>query len=132
MQITMTLNPEDPTELASSIAFLQRLTNPTSGQDDVEVVRGRVRSLLRGYGSGRLNYVRLIAERAPERVPVDEVVALFDSPKAIGGTHSSIERSWRSSGGSGMFIETDRHGDSRMDANLAAIALEVLAELPPP
>jgi hypothetical protein len=131
MNISVSVNPNDPADLAAAIDFLSRLLEAPDTPSDDSAVRDRVRAILRGYGAGRLDYVRLIAEAAPDRVPVDRIVALFKSPKAVGGTHSSIERSWRAAGGTGMFIETDRHGDSRMDAELAAIALEVLAELPP-
>jgi hypothetical protein len=128
MNVTVTVDPDDPADLARAQRLLERLGVPPSTTPE-EDLRERVRSILRGYGTGRLSYVKTIAEASPTRVPVDRLLALFESPKAIGGTHSSIERSWRALGGTGMFIDTDRQGNSRMEPALAQVALEVLTEI---
>ena len=51
------------------------------------------------------------------------------SPKAIGGTHSSVERAWRAKGMVGPFIQTDLNGNAKMDMSLADIVLFALHEL---
>ena len=129
--VTITFEPNDPADLAETRRLLDLLAaGPVAPRvDGDDEMRQRVARLLRGYGEGRRNYLRLIAQSSPERARYDQIAALFDSPKGIGGTHASIEKTWRGLGGAGKFIDTDRNGDSRIDPVLAALVLEQIAEL---
>jgi len=55
-----------------------------------------------------------------------DLIAVVGSAKAIGGTHSAIERAWRAKGMTTTFITTDANGDAVMDLELADIVLSVL------
>lgn len=124
--ISITLNPNNPSDLAEARALLDRLEGTATGSTPDDDVRQQVTAIIRGYGKGRLDYLRAVAEASPGRASYDDVAKLFENPKGIGGTHSSIEKSWRAMGGSGKFIDTDRNGDSLMDPALAEIVLELL------
>ena len=126
--VTITFDPDDPRDLAAAQRHLARFTRGASPATPDDELRERVTALIRGYGKGRLSYLRLIAEASPEAAPYRDIEALFDSPKAIGGTHSSIERSWRGMGATTDIIETDMNGSSKMAPDLARLVLEVLDE----
>ena len=141
--VTITFDPDDPVDVARAVRHLQRFTPAEAasgpqastpvGTDPVDdrELRNRVVSIVRGYGEGRHGYLRVIAEASPEWASYDDIERLFTSPKGIGGTHSSIERSWRAMGASTEIIETDMHGNSRMAPEIAQVVLEVLDEYPP-
>ncbi|HEY0001861.1 MAG TPA: hypothetical protein VGB74_15515, partial [Actinoplanes sp.] len=82
--------------------------------------------LLRGYGEKRTEYIRTVAQAAPGRAAFADLIAVVGSAKAIGGTHSAIERAWRAKGMNTPFILTEANGDAAMDLNLADIVLSVL------
>ena len=79
--------------------------------DDPSVIREKVVALLRGYGEKRTEYIRQVAQASPGSVAGD-LIAVIGSAKAIGGTHSAIERAWRAKGMTTTFISTDANGDS--------------------
>lgn len=137
--VTITFNPSDPRDVALAAEHVARFADTpaqlpaataTEPKDGAKLLRDRVTALVRGYGEGRHRYLRLIASASPEPARYADIEALFDSPKAIGGTHSSIERSWRSMGAEGAIIDTDMHGNSRMDPAIARVVLAVLEEHP--
>ncbi len=70
-----------------------------------------------------------MAQAAPEAADYDDLVAIVGSPKAVGGTHSAIERAWRAKNMPGPFIATDDLGGASMDPDLAEIVLQVLHDV---
>jgi hypothetical protein len=134
VNVTVTFDPNDPADLAHARAILDQFAGPaaTPATPDPEAVHQKVIALLRGYGSKRTEYIREVARRSPERARYEDLVAIVGSPKALGGTHSAIERAWRAKGMPGPFIETDNNGSARMDMSLADIVLFALHELDEP
>jgi hypothetical protein len=132
VQVTVTFDPSDDADVAQARAVIDQFgRDKTAITTDPEVVHQKVVALLRGYGHHRVEYIRAVAKASPRRAPFEDLVAIVGSPKAIGGTHSSIERAWRAKGMPGPFIETDREGSARMDTKLADIVLSALQELEP-
>ena len=133
VSVTVTFDPSNEADVAQAKAVIDQFGRDKSTvMTDPELVHQKVIALLRGYGRSRIEYIRAVAKASPERAPYGELVTLVGSPKAIGGTHSSIERAWRAKGMPGPFIETDREGDARMDRKLADIVLFALRELDEP
>ncbi|GLY18703.1 hypothetical protein Kisp01_57170 [Kineosporia sp. NBRC 101677] len=126
--ITLTFDPDDPAEVEKARAVLDRLV-PQPEAPDPEVVRQKVIALLRGYGEKRTEYIRHVAQASPGAAEYDDLVAIVGSPKAVGGTHSAIERAWRAKNMPGPFIATDDLGGARMDQPLADIVLSVLHDV---
>ena len=128
--ITLTFDPDNPADVAHARSILDRLTDTQAPATiDPEVVGQKVIALLRGYGSKRTEYIRQVAQASPAAADYDDLVAIVGSPKAVGGTHSAIERAWRAKGMSGPFIVTDDLGGASMDPDLAAIVLRVLHDV---
>jgi hypothetical protein len=133
VNVTVTFDPANQAEIEQTRALLDHFTamnNPKT--TDPEAIHQKVIALLRGYGHNRTEYIRAVAQASPERAAYEELVKIVGSPKAIGGTHSSIERAWRAKGMPGPFIETDLNGNARMDMSLADIVLFALHELDEP
>jgi len=133
VNVTVTFDPANQAEIEQTRALLDHFTamnNPKT--TDPEAVHQKVIALLRGYGRNRTEYIRAVAQASPDRATYEELVKIVGSPKAIGGTHSSIERAWRAKGMPGPFIETDLNGNARMDMSLADIVLFALHELDEP
>lgn len=131
VKVTVSFEPSNPSDLAEVRRLIDLFGEgpPDDPVDRSDDARQRVAALLRGYGEGRRNYLRLIAQASPGRARHNQIAALFDSPKGIGGTRASIEKSWRAMGGTTKFIDTDRNGDSRIAPDLAALVLEQISEL---
>ncbi len=134
VNITVTFDPDNATDVARARSIVDQFgSQPASTTpSDPEVIHQKVIALLRGYGHNRIEYIRAVAKASPERAAYDELVGIVGSAKAIGGTHSSIERAWRAKGMAGPFIETDLNGDARMDMTLADIVLFALHEMDEP
>ena len=133
VNITVTFDPANPADIERTRNLLDQLGaayGPSSL--DPETIHQKVIALLRGYGHKRVNYIRAIAQASPERASYETLVGIVGSAKAIGGTHSAIERAWRAKGMTGPFIETDLNGDARMDMKLADIVLFALHEMEEP
>jgi hypothetical protein len=129
-KVTITFDPDDEADVAHARSILDRLSAPeTIAAFDPEVLRQKVIALLRGYGSKRTEYIRQVAQAAPGAADYDDLVSIVGSPKAVGGTHSAIERAWRAKGMNGPFILTDDLGGASMDADLAAVVLQVLHDV---
>jgi hypothetical protein len=129
-KVTITFDPDDPTDVAHARSVLDRLSEPeTIATIDPDTIRQKVIALLRGYGSKRTEYIRQVAQASPGSADYDDMVAIIGSPKAVGGTHSAIERAWRAKGMSGPFIVTDDLGGASMDLGLAEIVLQVLHDV---
>jgi hypothetical protein len=130
VSVTVTFDPSNDADVAQAKAVIEQFgpEKSTIGADP-DLVHQKVVAMLRGYGQQRIEYIRAVAQAAPARASDEELVAIVGSPKAIGGTHSSIERAWRAKGMPGPFIETDRQGNARMDRKLADIVLFALREL---
>ena len=127
LTVTLTLDPGSDADLAEARALLDRIGAARAGAaTDPSVVREKVVALLRGYGEKRTEYIRQVARAAPAGVSQDDLIAVIGSAKAIGGTHSAIERAWRAKGMTTPFISTDARGDAVMDLDLADIVLSVL------
>jgi hypothetical protein len=128
--VTITFDPDDPADVAHARSILDRLTEPEAiATINPDVIRQKVIALLRGYGSKRTEYIRQVAQAAPAAADYDDLVAIVGSPKAVGGTHSAIERAWRAKGMSGPFIVTDDLGGASMDPDLADAVLQVLHDV---
>jgi hypothetical protein len=125
--VTITFNPDLEGDIEEARSILDRLgeSRPDTSTDP-EVLREKIIALLRGYGEKRTEYIRQVAQAAPGRASFADLIAVIGSAKAIGGTHSAIERAWRAKGMSTTFISTDANGDARMDLDLADIVLSVL------
>lgn len=93
------------------------------------MLRQKVIALLRGYGTKRTEYIRQVAKAAPGAADYDDLVAIVGSAKAVGGTHSAIERAWRAKNMNGPFIATDDLGGASMDPDLAEVVLQVLHDV---
>ena len=133
VNVTVTFDPDDAAELSRARAVLDRLSAASdAGTTDPEAIHQKVIALLRGYGHNRVEYIRAVAKAAPGRAPYEDLVAIVGSSKALGGTHSSIERAWRAKGMPGPFIDTDDTGDASMDMKLADIVLYALHEVDEP
>jgi hypothetical protein len=128
--ITITFDPDNPADIAHVRSVLDRLSATAITETvDPDVVRQKVIALLRGYGTKRTEYIRQVAQAAPATADYDDLVAIVGSPKAVGGTHSAIERAWRAKGMNGPFIVTDDLGGASMDAELAEVVLQVLHDV---
>jgi len=128
--VTITFNPDDPADVAAARSALDRFSAPVIAAGlDPDVLRQKVIALLRGYGSKRTEYIRQVARTAPAPADYDDLVAIVGSAKAVGGTHSAIERAWRAKGMTGPFISTDDLGGASMDTDLADIVLQVLHDV---
>ncbi len=128
--VTITFNPDLEGEIEEARSILDRLSAARAeASTDPGVVREKVVALLRGYGEKRTEYIREVAKAAPGSASYNDLIAIVGSAKAIGGTHSAIERAWRAKGMTSTFISTDAAGDAAMDLNLAEIVLSVLHDL---
>ena len=125
--MTITFNPDLEGDIEDARSILDRLSAARAeAATDPSVVREKIIALLRGYGEKRTEYIRAVAKAAPGSAPYADLVAIVGSAKAIGGTHSAIERAWRAKGMTSLFISTDAAGDASMDLNLADLVLSVL------
>jgi hypothetical protein len=133
VNVTVTFDPDDAADLRKARAVLDRLSAASDAETtDPEAIHQKVIALLRGYGHNRVEYIRAVAKAAPGRARYEDLVAIVGSSKALGGTHSSIERAWRAKGMPGPFIDTDETGDASMDMRLADIVLYALHEVDEP
>ena len=126
--ITLTFDPDNPAEVEKARAVLDRLA-PQQEAPGPEVVRQKVVALLRGYGEKRTEYIRHVAQASPGAADYDDLVTIIGSAKAVGGTHSAIERAWRAKNMPGPFISTDDLGGAHMDPELAETVLSVLHDV---
>jgi hypothetical protein len=125
--ITITLDPDVEGDVAAARSILDRLgAAQAKTVVDPSVIREKVIALLRGYGEKRTEYIRHVAQASPRQASNADLIAIVGSAKAVGGTHSAIERAWRAKGMTGPFITTDANGDSSMELDLADIVLSVL------
>jgi uncharacterized NAD-dependent epimerase/dehydratase family protein len=125
--VTITLNPDLEGDIEAARKILDKLSADKADTGvPPSVIREKVIALLRGYGDKRTGYIRLVAQASPGYASFADLVAVVGSPKAVGGTHSAIERAWRAKGMTSTFISTDSTGDAVMDLDLADIVLNVL------
>jgi hypothetical protein len=133
VNVTVTFDPASAADLQQARALLDQLSAALHTETtDPEAIHQKVIALLRGYGHNRTEYIRAVAKASPGRARYEELVAIVGSAKAIGGTHSAIERAWRAKGMPGPFIDTDESGDASMDMRLADIVLYALHEIDQP
>jgi hypothetical protein len=133
VNVTLTFDHDNRSDVARAREILDRLSQPeSSSAPDPEAIHQKVIALLRGYGHNRTEYIRAIAQASPKRARYDDLIRIVGSAKAIGGTHSAIERAWRAKGMPGPFIETDLNGDAVMDMRLADIVLFAMHEIDEP
>jgi hypothetical protein len=132
VNITVTFDPSSTADIDRVRAQLDQLSGSGTAALDPETIHQKVIALLRGYGHKRVEYIRAVAKASPDRANYEELVGIVGSAKAIGGTHSAIERAWRAKGMPGPFIETDLNGDAKMDMKLADIVLFALHEMDEP
>lgn len=132
MHISITdIDPTDPADLDDVEALLDFFRGRINPPDPDDIV-GIVRALMKNYGKGRTDYIRLVAGDK-EGASKASVAELFKGDgRAIGGTHSSIERAWRSLGGerfAAEFIETTPDGTHKMNSVFRAAVEQVVREL---
>jgi len=133
VNLTITFDPDNRSDVARARDLLDRLsTAEPASAPDPETVHQKVIALLRGYGHNRTEYIRAIAQASPRKAKYEDLIRIVGSAKAIGGTHSAIERAWRAKGMPGPFIETDLNGDAMMDMRLADIVLFAMHEMDEP
>jgi hypothetical protein len=133
VNVTVTFDPASAADLQQARALLDQLSAALHTETtDPEAIHQKVIALLRGYGRNRTEYIRAVAKASPGRARYEDLVAIVGSAKAIGGTHSAIERAWRAKGMPGPFIDTDESGDASMDMRLADIVLYALHEIDQP
>jgi hypothetical protein len=134
VNVTVTFDPTNAAEIEQARLIIDQLASgpTTTEQPEPEAIHQKVVALLRGYGHNRIEYIRAVAKASPSTASFDELVNIVGSAKAIGGTHSSVERAWRAKGMVGPFIQTDLNGNARMDMSLADIVLFALHELDEP
>lgn len=111
MNLTMTFDPSDNGDLDRAEAVLAALRQPELRlEDQPSLGPGKRRPLgtvidkitdPAKYGENRLGYLRRVAKAGSEGVAVSELLEQHfgGSYNAFGGTHSSIERSWKAHGG---------------------------------
>jgi hypothetical protein len=124
--VTITFDPDLEGDIEEARSILDRLGEGRTDSSDPMVLREKIIALLRGYGEKRTEYIRQVALAAPGRAAFADLIAVVGSAKAIGGTHSAIERAWRAKGMTTTFISTDANGDACMDPGIADIVLSVL------
>lgn len=125
--VTITFNPDLEGDIEEARSIFDRLAESHADPSaDPSVVREKIIALLRGYGEKRTEYIRQVALAAPGSAAFADLTAVVGSAKAIGGTHSAIERAWRAKGMTTTFINTEVNGDAYMDPDLADIVLSVL------
>jgi hypothetical protein len=130
LTITITLNPDLEGDIEAARAILDKLSaDRIDSAIDPAVLREKIIALLRGYGDKRTEYIRQVAQASPGQASFADLVAVVGSAKAIGGTHSAIERAWRAKGMTNPFILTEANGDASMALDLADIVLSVLHDL---
>ena len=127
--ITISFDPDDVADVVRARAVLDRLVDTQPSTHEPQIIRQKVIALLRGYGHNRTEYIRAIAQASPEAAQFEHLVSIVGSAKALGGTHSALERAWRAKGMPGPFIVTDDLGGSRMDPSLADIVLTVMHDV---
>jgi hypothetical protein len=133
VNVTVTFDPSSTADIDRVRTLLDQLSGSSgTAVMDPETIHQKVIALLRGYGQKRVEYIRAVAQASPDRASYDKLVSIVGSAKAIGGTHSAIERAWRAKGMPGPFIETDLNGDAKMDMKLADIVLFALHEMDEP
>ena len=133
VNVTVTFDPASAADLQQARALLDQMSAALHTETtDPEAIHQKVIALLRGYGHNRTEYIRAVAKASPGRARYEDLVAIVGSAKAIGGTHSAIERAWRAKGMPGPFIDTDESGDASMDMRLADIVLYALHEMDQP
>ncbi|HEY0000646.1 MAG TPA: hypothetical protein VGB74_09340, partial [Actinoplanes sp.] len=97
--VTITFNPDLEGDIEEARSILDRLSESRADTSaDPAVLREKIIALLRGYGQKRTEYIRQVALAAPGRASFADLIAVVGSAKAIGGTHSAIERAWRAKG----------------------------------
>jgi len=127
--VTITFDPDLAGDIEEARNILDRLSDSRTDPADPDILREKIIALLRGYGEKRTEYIRQVALAAPGSAPFADLIAVIGSAKAIGGTHSAIERAWRAKGMNGPFIATDDLGGASMDPDLADIVLQVLHDV---
>ena len=133
VNVTLSFDPDDRSDVARARELLDRLSSSEASRTpDPEAIHQKVIALLRGYGPNRTGYIRAVAQASPKKAKYEDLIRIVGSAKAIGGTHSAIERAWRAKGMPGPFIETDLNGDATMDMRLADIVLFAMHEMDEP
>src|ERR671939_374243 len=97
--VTISFDPDLEGEIEQARSILDRLgAARAEALADPAVLREKIIALLRGYGEKRTEYIRAVAKAAPGSASYADLIAIVGSAKAIGGTHSAIERAWRAKG----------------------------------
>lgn len=144
MQTTLTFDPTNPEERRLALQIIESLDglDPAAATPTLPL-RELVAVLLdkEKHSDARKQYAGLVALNCPEPTPSTDVVQVMsqtidagkDPNKAVGGTHRSLEQTWKSLGGqvySPMFITTDASGAHSMDPAVAeAVKAYLIDEL---
>ena len=100
MQISLSFNPLDPSEFVAMETALAALKPNHADPSELRSVLHQVADPSK-YGENRLGYLRLVAASGDAGIAVSQLKSdhFGGGHSGHGGTHSSIERSWRSLGG---------------------------------
>src|SRR4051794_35359661 len=101
MNLKLEVDPNSPSDLQDAIELLERLLDePTDDPDpDLAKIIGAVAH--KQYGAGRLGYLAAVAAAGDAGADIADLMRdhFGGSHHSFGGTHSSIEKTWRARGG---------------------------------
>ena len=151
MHATLTFDPTDPRDIATTRSVLDSLaasspTSPSRGtasatsngpaagmaDDDLKRI---IAAIADGhtYGKNRRGYLRGLAEAGAAGIDIGEWKSTHfeDSHQKYGGTHSSIEKSWRALGGESFAPELiwEQAGRQFMVSEARELVLAYTADL---
>ena len=143
MQVTLTFDPSEPEDVQAAEEAVRRLgaqlaDSPApmvvvGDRDDDVALRHAVDAVLfsKTYGENRLGYLRRVAEAGEGGVDPRELLEehFGGNSRRFGGTHSSIERTWRSAGGlrfARQLVDENARGQHVMLPNARPVLLELL------
>lgn len=101
MNVTLTINTNDRDDLIEAADLLQNLLAVLPAPaEPLTTVIAKVANPAK-FGDNRLGYLKLVAEAGDAGVEIDDLKANhFNGDHGrYGGTHSSVERAWKGSGG---------------------------------
>src|SRR4051794_39182259 len=100
MNLTLSLDVDDPDEIGRAITMLQLLLpDPTAAPKIEDLILAIADN--KKYGIGRLGYLAAVAAAGDDGAAVDSLLHdhFGGNYQSFGGTHASIEKSWRRLGG---------------------------------
>lgn len=129
MNLILEVNASTPTDIAEAIELLERIQAGLQTVNDPDLAKavGAVADLKR-YGKGRLGYLADVAAAGDAGADVAKLMAdhFGGSHHAFGGTHSSIEKTWRANGGQAFATKLIDNSPDRARQVMFAAARELV------